>query len=126
MRYLPLFVLLACCAPAETSAPLDSGAPAASDSGFAPAPEVPASAARVRAPAKPWEPVAGPDGGAADGVLAEEKIPCIREGGFGKRCPPNEKCVYDRAEDGTKGAAYCVDEHGEPTGNVPSFRGGRR
>jgi hypothetical protein len=58
----------------------------------------------------------------ADGVLADEKIPCIREGGFMKRCPKRESCVYDRAEDGTKGEAYCVNAQGEPTGNVPTVR----
>jgi len=61
----------------------------------------------------------------ADGVLADTLIPCIREGGFGKRCPIGEKCVYDRAEDGTKSPAYCVDKDRNPTGNVPSFRGVR-
>lgn len=58
----------------------------------------------------------------ADGVLADTLIPCIREGGFMKRCPRGESCVYDRAEDGTKGAAYCVDKNREPTGNVPTVR----
>jgi hypothetical protein len=58
----------------------------------------------------------------ADGVLADTLIPCIREGGFMKRCPKGESCVYDRAEDGTKGAAYCVDKNREPTGNVPTLR----
>jgi hypothetical protein len=61
----------------------------------------------------------------ADGVLADTLIPCIREGGFGKRCPIGEKCVYDRNEDGTKSPAYCVDKDRNPTGNVPSFRGAR-
>lgn len=106
MRTLFLLVLSACAAPPEPPPEWDSAAPVL---------------ARIR-PAKPWGPVAEPEPG-ADGVLAEEKIPCIREGGFMKRCPPREKCVYDRSEDGTKGAAYCVDSHGEPTGNVPSFRG---
>lgn len=83
-----------------------------------------AAVLRVR-PVKPWGPVAEPAVDGADGVLADEKIPCIREGGFGKRCPIGEKCVYDRAEDGTKSPAYCVDKDRNPTGNVPSFRGVR-
>ncbi len=78
--------------------------------------------ARVR-PLDQKQPIRDPgvrDG--ADGVLEDTLIPCIREGGFMKRCPKGESCVYDRAEDGTKGAAYCVDKNREPTGNVPTVR----
>ncbi len=107
MRALLLVALMACSPVAEAP-----DAPAGWDSG---------ASARVR-PLDQKQPVRDPVAPGGGEVLADEKIPCIREGGFGKRCPKGEKCVYDRAEDGTKGAAYCVDSHGEPTGNVPSLR----
>jgi hypothetical protein len=110
-----LFVFLLACSAATDGDVTDT---AATDTDVSAAP---ASVARIR-PADPKQPVADP-GAPADDVLADEKIPCIREGGFMKRCPRGESCVYDRAEDGTKGAAYCVNAQGEPTGNVPKFRG---
>jgi len=79
--------------------------------------------ARVRPPLDQKQPVRDPGiRDDVDGVLADTLIPCIREGGFMKRCPKGESCVYDRAEDGTKGAAYCVDKNREPTGNGPTLR----
>lgn len=107
MRALLLVALVACASEAEAPT-----APSVWDSG---------ASARVR-PLDQKTPVRDPAAPGEAGVLADEKIPCIREGGFGKRCPKGEKCVYDRSEDGTKGAAYCVDNHGEPTGHVPTLR----
>jgi len=108
MRALLFLALVACAETAEAPT-----APSVWDSA--------ADEARIR-PRDQKTPVRDPAAPGEAGVLADEKIPCIREGGFGKRCPKGEKCVYDRSEDGTKGAAYCVDSHGEPTGHVPTVR----
>jgi len=110
-----LFVFLFACAAATDGDVTDT---AATDTDVS---DAPASVARVR-PLDQKQPVADP-GAPADDVLEDTLIPCIREGGFGKRCPPGESCVYDRSEDGTKSPAYCVDKDRNPTGNVPKFRG---